>query len=121
MYKVIHFFTDLQDNDFAYNVGDTFPRVGVAVSDDRFKELASFNNKQKVPLIEYVEELKATIEFTESVADETLAETKAYTKTEIQRMNVAELRKVATELGLEDADSMTGTKLKEYLISAYEL
>ena len=28
MYKVIHFFTDLQDNDFAYEVGDTFPRKG---------------------------------------------------------------------------------------------
>lgn len=120
MYKVIHFFTDLQDNEYAYDVGDTFPRIGVAVSEDRFKELASSDNKQKTPLIEYVKEAETQVD-SESVSEETTTETKAYTKSEIQKMNVAELRKVATELGLEDADSMTGVKLKEYLISAYEL
>ena len=56
MYKVKHFFTDLQDNNFAYNVGDIFPREGVTVTEDRLKELSCSDNKQGKPLIEKVEE-----------------------------------------------------------------
>ncbi len=56
MYKVIKFFTDLQDNGFAYEVGDTFPRKGLEVSEERFAELAGSNNLQKQPLIEKVAE-----------------------------------------------------------------
>lgn len=51
MYKVVCFFTDLQDNNHPYNVGDTFPREGVKVSEERLKELASDNNRQGFPLI----------------------------------------------------------------------
>lgn len=51
MYKVLHFFTDLTDNAHPYNVGDTFPREGVQVDEDRLKELASSNNRQGRPLI----------------------------------------------------------------------
>lgn len=58
MYKVIHFFTDLQDDNHAYNVGDTFPRSGVAVSDARLAELAGTHNKQGRRLIEKVAEEK---------------------------------------------------------------
>ncbi len=118
MYEVIHFFTDLQDNSYAYNVGDEFPRIGFAVNEARFKELMGSENKQGIPLIKYVAD-EIEEQTVESVEEKT--ETKAYTKTEIQRMNVAELREVATKLGLEDADNMTGVQLKEYLISAYEL
>ena len=56
MYKVIKFFTDLHDNDYPYNVGDTFPRSGVSVSEGRFAELAGINNKQNQPLIQLVNE-----------------------------------------------------------------
>lgn len=56
MYKVIDFFTDLHDNDHSYNVGDSFPRKGVKVSDERLIELAGSDNKQGKPLIEKVEE-----------------------------------------------------------------
>lgn len=56
MYKVIKFFTDLHDNNYPYNVGDTFPRAGVSVSTGRLDELAGSNNKQGVPLIALVEE-----------------------------------------------------------------
>ena len=56
MYKVIHFFTDLQDNDHPYNVGDVFPRQGKTVSDERIAELAGSENKQRTPLIEAVDE-----------------------------------------------------------------
>lgn len=50
-YKVIRYFTDLQDNDHPYNVGDTFPRDGLDVTVERAAELASRNNAQKTPLI----------------------------------------------------------------------
>lgn len=52
MYKVIKFFTDLQDNNFAYNVGDTYPRNGFEVLPSRIKELASKKNRQGEPVIE---------------------------------------------------------------------
>ena len=54
MYKVIHLFTDLQDNGHEYSAGDKFPRTGLAVSEKRLKELATVNNKQGKPLIELV-------------------------------------------------------------------
>ena len=54
MYKVIRFFTDLQDGKHAYNVGDTFPRKGITVSDERIAILASKANRQGVPLIKEV-------------------------------------------------------------------
>ena len=56
MYKVIKSFTDLQDNNYAYYVGDAFPHNGVEVGDERIAELASDKNLQGVPLIEEVEE-----------------------------------------------------------------
>lgn len=56
MYKVLHYFTDLQDKNRAYHTGDTFPRAGMTVSDDRLKELAGNRNKRGVPLIEEVKE-----------------------------------------------------------------
>lgn len=64
MYKVIKRFHDLQDGKKTkngeifreYNVGDVFPRKGLKVSEERLKELASSENKQGAPLIEFVEE-----------------------------------------------------------------
>lgn len=54
-YEVVKFFTDLQDNEHPYNVGDTFPRVEVNVSASRLEELAGSGNRQGVPLIRAVE------------------------------------------------------------------
>jgi hypothetical protein len=56
MYKVINFFTDLQDFNHPYKVGDVFPRQGMNVSEERLKELAGSRNKQGKPLIEKIEE-----------------------------------------------------------------
>lgn len=56
MYKVIEFFTDLQDNNYPYEVGKPFPRKGVSVSEERLAELAGKDNKQGKPLIKLVEE-----------------------------------------------------------------
>ena len=56
MYRVIKSFTDLKDNNYAYYVGDTFPRNGVEAGAERVAELASDKNRLGVPLIERVAE-----------------------------------------------------------------
>jgi hypothetical protein len=55
MYKVINFFTDLQDNNHAYDVGDVYPRKDLEVTAERITELLGSNNKQGKPLIAKVE------------------------------------------------------------------
>ena len=56
MYRVVKFFTDLQDGDHPYHVGEAFPRDGVKVTEERIKELSGKENRQGVPLIEYMEQ-----------------------------------------------------------------
>lgn len=56
MYRVKVFFTDLQDNNHPYTVGDTYPREGMEVSAERLAELSGCDNLRKMPLIELVEE-----------------------------------------------------------------
>ena len=56
MYKVIESFTDLQDNNYVYYVGDTFPRNGGDVDAERIAELASDKNRRGIPLIEEIAE-----------------------------------------------------------------
>lgn len=53
-YKVVKAFSDLQDNNYIYNVGDTFPHEGAEVSEDRLKELSGSSNKLGTPLIKEV-------------------------------------------------------------------
>lgn len=60
MYKVVKAFTDLQDQNHFYNVGDVYPRDGVNVSDNRIKELSGTNNRQHTILIEGQEAVKVT-------------------------------------------------------------
>lgn len=55
-YRVVNFFTDLQDNDHPYEVGDEYPRDGLKVSKKRIAELSGTENKQHKQLIEAVEE-----------------------------------------------------------------
>lgn len=74
MYEVIKKFTDLQDGNHVYNVGDTYPHEGYIPSEERIAELASDKNRQRVPLIveipsedaEEVEEIKEVSEDAES-------------------------------------------------------
>ena len=56
MYRVVHKFYDLKDNNHAYSVGDTFPHDGVQVDAGRIAELASDKNRIGVPLIEEIVE-----------------------------------------------------------------
>lgn len=102
MYEVIHFFTDLQDFDHPYNVGDAFPRAGLEVSEERLKELSSSQNLQKRPLIKKVEN-------------------KQYTKTEINRMSTAELQNLAAAEGIENAFETSGNELKKILAEHFGL
>lgn len=56
MWRVIRDFCDLHDGNFSYKVGDTFPRAGKVVSDDRLEFLASDKNLLRTPVIEKVPE-----------------------------------------------------------------
>ena len=58
MYKVIKHFTDMQDNNFAYHVGDEYPRKGLSVLPSRIRELATDKNRRCVPLIEEVPDIE---------------------------------------------------------------
>ena len=62
MYKVIKYFTDMQDNNYAYDPTDpsrnTYPRKGLNVLQSRINELASNKNRQGVPLIEEIPDVE---------------------------------------------------------------
>lgn len=118
MYKVISYFTDLQDFNHPYKVGDEFPRLGLKVSDKRLEELASNKNKQGKPLIEKVEETKEK-NFLDEFEEEIKAKEKIYTKTEINRMSTADLKELAKENGIDDG--LTGAEIKKALIDKFEL
>jgi hypothetical protein len=64
-YRVIKMFIDLKDNNRQYNVGDSFPRVGLNVSEKRLEELTTSNNRRGEALIEAVEEADAAKEVME--------------------------------------------------------
>ena len=108
-YKVIHYFEDLQDFNHAYKVGDVFPRLGMVVTEDRLRELSSKYNRQKKPLIEFVEEVAK--EKKSASQEETVL-----TKTQINRMALAELREVARASGVKNVDKVSGSELKKVLI-----
>lgn len=48
----------MQDNNFAYQVGDEYPRKGMSVLQSRINELAGSKNRQGVPLIEEIPEVE---------------------------------------------------------------
>lgn len=119
-YKVIHYFTDLQDFNHPYKVGDKFPRLGLKVSEDRLKELSSNKNKQGKPLIEKITET-AKDDFSQYMNAPVESTEATYTKTEINRMSTAELKELATSKGIEGAEDMTGADLKKVLIEKFGL
>lgn len=62
-YVVIEHFCDMGDNGRSYKVGDSYPRKGLSVADNRLKALASTENALHRPLIKLVEsEVKRNIE-----------------------------------------------------------
>lgn len=115
MYKVINRFTDLQDNNYPYNVGDIFPHDGLTVNEKRLKELLGSNNKQHKPLIKFVEdELSFTDNDIKSVE-------KHYTRTDINRMNKDDLISLANKAGIKRVEEYSGTDLRKELIEKLSL
>lgn len=55
MYKVIKAFGDIKDDYYMYKVGETYPRKGAEVTEERCKELASSSNLMGEPLIKKVQ------------------------------------------------------------------
>lgn len=55
-YEVVVTFTDLQDGEHLYNVGDEYPRTGYKPSTKRIDELSGANNKRGKPLIKAAQE-----------------------------------------------------------------
>lgn len=56
IYKAVVRFADLQDGRHIYEPGDTFPRSGLSVPDERLKTLAGRDNLAGQPLIKAIEE-----------------------------------------------------------------
>lgn len=124
-YKVINYFEDLQDFNHPYKVGDMFPRLGMKVSEARLKELSTSKNRQKKPLIEFVNDVadvqveKKEKDFSKYMNPPT--EEKTYTKTDINRLSTAELKALAKEQAIDGAEDMTGGDLKKVLIEKFGL
>ena len=84
--------------------------------------MMSRRNKKYKEALKNIE--KATKEVKKPVKKETVvenpfpleAEKKEYSKTDILTMNVANLRALATEQGVEGTENISGTKLKDILI-----
>lgn len=81
-YTVIRDFTDLQDNNFKYRVGDEFPRPGAKVSDERIDELSTTKNRKGLPMIQEIEEPEEPAEKTESIEEPEAVAEKAPEKAE---------------------------------------
>lgn len=75
-YTVIRDFTDLQDNNFKYRVGDEFPRPGTKVSDERIDELSTTKNRRGLPMIEEEPKEEPVIEEPEQVEEPVVEEPK---------------------------------------------
>lgn len=84
--------------------------------------MMSRRNKKYKEALKNIE--KATKEVKKPVKKETVVENplpletekKEYSKTDILTMNVANLRALATEQGVEGAENISGMKLKDILI-----
>ena len=75
-YEVLEYFTDLQDNDYEYKVGDVYPHEGYTPTDNRINELASAKNFRKHPIIKAIPEKTEPDEIVETSAVEETAEEK---------------------------------------------
>lgn len=60
-------------------------------------------------------------EVPEEATEENGTYSEKYTKTEINKMSIAELKNLATSVSIADADKKTGSELKKMLIEFYGL
>ena len=99
-YRALVFFTDLQDNNHPYNVGDIYPREGLIVSDNRINELLGSKNKRQRPVIEKVEE---EIPF------------EPYTAKQLSSMTIAQIEQLAEDMGIEITKTLKSDIIDEFL------
>lgn len=126
-YEVIKYFTDLQDNNHPYNVGDIFPRQGKEVTEGRIAELSGSNNRQHTPLIkEAIEPTVPEKETQQAIQSEVIsnsetpnqAETEVktkYTKVDLESMKVPQIRELAKSLGFKISSMSKADIVAEFL------
>lgn len=56
MYEVLWAFKDLQDDEYRYEKGDSYPRAGYKPTTKRIDELSGSKNKRGKPLIKATED-----------------------------------------------------------------
>ena len=100
-YVVLRYFTDAQDNEYAYNEGDIYPRKGLTVSDARIKDLLSGNNFQRIALIKRVTEDE--IAKSQPKKEEEAKEI-TWTEEDINKMPFMKLKSIAKKNGIEVED-----------------
>lgn len=76
--------------------------------------LGDIKQREAKPSVSVVEEKIDSVQLTEEKQNQ-------YTKTIINRMSTAELKTLAKEQGIENAEDMTGADLKVELIKYFEL
>ena len=113
-YVVTRYFTDAQDNEYAYHEGDIYPREGHTVSEARLKDLLSGNNFQRIALIKRVEKVEAPKkkEVQEEVQDN---ENVVWTEDEINKMPFMKLKAIAKQNGI-DVEDKKASEIREELI-----
>jgi hypothetical protein len=120
-------FADIYDNYHDYFVGDAFPHDGRWIDPSRLNALLTNANALGKPLIKNAEEvaIKSDKKVVKNepkkdiVTDESengTNEDKPYTKSEINRSNLAALKQIASEVGIDGADDKTGGELKKLII-----
>ena len=62
MYRVIESFTDMQDGNYVYVSGESYPRKGYTPPEERVAELAGSKNRLKRPLIVLTDETAEEID-----------------------------------------------------------
>ena len=107
-YTVVRSFIDRQDNKHLYKVGDSFPRLNYEVSEERILSLMNGDNKAGKVFIQSDEPVKEP-------------EKPRITKSKIVTMKASDLRKLASDNGLKNAEEYTGTELKKWLIDTLGL
>ena len=104
IYRAVEFFTDLQDKNHAYKVGDVYPRKGLVVDNKRIYELLGSDNKQHRPVIT-AEVVDDEIPFTE----------KKYTTKQLESMTIAQIEELAKERGYVLNSTLKADIIDEFL------
>ena len=119
MYRVLHFFTDKQDDNHAYNVGDIFPRAGKVVSEERIIELATDQNAQHWPLIGLVEDPVSEPKKEEPKKAEAPAKVEKaddhLTENDLMGMTKSEIKNLAAKKGYKINGNNKGELVAEFL------